>query len=222
MAFEGYPPDGLAFLNNLGSKDKAWFDANRKTYQTSIVAPTKAFVADLGERLGETISPHIVAQPKTNGSISPINNDLRFSPDKSPYKDHLLLKFWEGDNKKTAPTLWVRISRSDVGFATGSAIQDLNRRRELIDDDATGAELADALVELGDGRELHIAGSGYKKVPKPYSDDHPRTDLLRHKGFQARWQEPTPASIHSSDFVDFCADRLEKCARIHHWLVSNL
>ncbi|MFW2384061.1 MAG: DUF2461 family protein, partial [Acidimicrobiales bacterium] len=150
MAFEGYSPDGLAFLNILGSKDKVWFDANKKTYQTSLVAPTKAFVVDVGDRLAETISPHIVAQPKTNGSISPINNDLRFSPDKSPYKDHLLLKFWEGDNKKTAPTLWVRISTSDVGFATGSAIQDLNRWRELIDDDAAGAELADALVELGE------------------------------------------------------------------------
>ncbi|MCP4224618.1 MAG: DUF2461 domain-containing protein [Actinomycetia bacterium] len=221
-AFEGFSAGGLEFLHELGTQDKAWFDANRRTYDTTIVAPTKAFVATIGERLATGMAPGITAQPKTNGSISPINNDLRFSPDKSPYKDHLLLRFWEGDNKKTAPTLMVRISAEEIGFATGTALPDLDRWRHLIDDDDTGTELANALTELGQGRTLDIAGQGYKRVPKPYAEDHPRADLLRHKMFQARWAEPLPSSANDPGLVDYCIEQLEQCADIHHWLVANL
>ncbi|NNE95199.1 MAG: DUF2461 domain-containing protein [Acidimicrobiales bacterium] len=222
MAFEGFSAAALAFLTTLGQRDKAWFDANRATYQAEVVVPTKAFVAELGERLAEEISRAIVAQPKTNGSIAPINNDLRFAPNQPPYKDHLLIKFWEGENKKRAPTLWVRISGSDVGFATGSALPDLKRWRALIDDNTTGAELADALELLGKGRDLHVAGEGYKRVPKPYDGEHPRANLLRHKVFQARWSEPSPTAINGPGFLDFCMDRLTACAPVHTWLVAHL
>lgn len=221
--FSGFPREGLEFLTTLGTKDKTWFDANRSTYEQAVVGPTKAFVAVLGERLAEEISPGIVAQPKTNGSIAPINNDLRFSPDRPPYKDHLLLKFWDGDNKKTAPTLWVRISEADVGFASGAPIPSVERWRELVADESTGGELAAILTELGRGRKLDVAGQDYKKVPSPYDENHPRADLLRHKqGIQARWPEPTPASVTRASFVDWCMKRLLACVGLHHWFTANL
>lgn len=225
--FNGYPAEGLVFLQTLGAQDKAsgkpWFDANKKDYNELVVAPTKAFVSALGERLAGSFAPGIVALPKTNGSISPINNDLRFSPDKNPYKDHLLLRFWEGENKKTAPTLFVRISADEIGFASGMMLPSIDRWRELIDDETTGGALAAALAELAEGRDLDVAGEGYKRVPKPYPEDHPRADLLRHKGgFQARWPEPTPAAVNEASFVDFCLEQLEALAPIHLWLLQNL
>ena len=118
--FDGFPKEGLAFLRKLGTRDKKWFDANRKTYDATVVAPTKAFVVAVGERLDRGIAPGIVAQPKANGSIAPINNDLRFSPDKSPYKDHLLLRFWQGKDKKTAPTLEIPIVASQPNSSSSS------------------------------------------------------------------------------------------------------
>ncbi len=221
--FSGFPPEGLEFLRQLGGEDKAWFDERRKVYDQAVVAPTKAFVTAMGDALADGFAPAIVALPKANGSISPINNDLRFSPDKSPYKDHLLLRFWEGPDKKTAPTLFIRLGPDEVGFATGAAIGSLDHWRARIDDESTGGALADALTRLGRGRSLDVAGEGYKKVPKPFPADHPRADLLRHKGgFQARWSEPTPKSVGSAKFVDHCMKRLEACAEVHHWLVANL
>lgn len=221
--FSGFPREGLEFLTALGAGDKAWFDENRSTYQRAVVAPTKAFVSALGERLADDIAPGIVAQPKTNGSIAPINNDLRFSPDRSPYKDHLLIKFWDGDDKKTAPTLCVRISEADIGFASGAPFPSVERWRELVADEETGAELDAILTELGRGRKLDVAGRDYKKVPKPFDQDHPRADLLRHKqGLQARWTEPTPASVTRTSFVDWCLKRLGACADLHLWFTANL
>ncbi len=220
--FNGFPQEGIDFLATLGRSDKAWFDANRSTYNATVAGPAKAFVTAIGNGLADGIAPAIEAQPKVNGSIGPINNDLRFSPDKPPYKDHLFLRFWEGPDKKTAPTLFLRISPDTVGYATGTMLPDLDRWRSLVDDDTTGGALVDALDALGEGRELELDGSGYKRVPKPYAADHPRADLLRHKAFQARWLEPTPSVVTEAAFVDHCLERLEACADVHRWLVENL
>lgn len=221
MSFSGFPKSGLDFLMTLDTKNKAWFDANRGTYDTDLVPHAKVFVSELAELLADRISGGIEGQPKTNGSISPINNDLRFKPGASPYKDHLMFRFWEGPNKKTAPMLWVRVSPSDgVGFASGIAISDLDRWRSAIDEH--GEPFAKALDELVAATKADIAGEGLKTVPKPYAEDHPRSDLLRHKGFQVRWMKKTPASITKPAFADWCANELERTTKIHHWLVEHL
>lgn len=222
MTFDGFSEESINFLGQLGAADKTWFDEHRKEYSRLVADPAKAFVLAMGERLTTEIAPTIQAVPKTNGSIAPINNDLRFSPDKSPYKDHLMFRFWDGPVKKVAPTLFVRMAPKYTGFATGAALADLDRWRGHIDDPATGEPLAKALAKLGKGRSLDIAGQEYKKVPKPYDADHPRADLLRHKGFQARWTEPNPASLGSASYVDWCMKRLVACRDVHHWLVANL
>ncbi|MEE2965626.1 MAG: DUF2461 family protein [Acidobacteriota bacterium] len=84
LACGGFSTEGLRFLTTLGSKDKAWFDANRAVYEREVVAPTKAFVTALGEVLVNRISSGIVAQPKADASISPINNDVRFAQARWP------------------------------------------------------------------------------------------------------------------------------------------
>jgi len=219
--FTGFPKTGLDFLTTLGTKDKAWFDKNRGTYDSDVVPHAKAFVVELGELLGDRVSGGIEYAPKTNGSIAPINNDLRFNPDASPYKDHLMFKFWEGPNKKTAPMLWVRMSPSDgVGFASGIAISDLDRWRTAIDEH--GESFAKDLVALVKAQKAEVAGEGLKRVPKPYDENHPRGDLLRHKGFQVRWIKKTPKSITTAKFADWCATELERTTDLHHWLVEHL
>ena len=145
MTFAGFSRAGLSFLAELGNREKSWLDANRATYQAEVAEPAKAFAEAMGESLAMAISPDIVAVPKTNGSISPINNDVRFSKDASPYKDHLLFRFWEGSDKKSSPTLFVRVSEESVGFASGAHIGSIDRWRQLIADDETGSGLVTAI-----------------------------------------------------------------------------
>lgn len=220
--FTGFPRPGLDLLTELGHRDKAWLDANRATYDDAVAAPAKAFVDALGERLRTEVSPDLVAIAKVNGSISPINNDVRFAPGAAPYKDHLLFRFWEGAAKQTAPTLFVRVSAATVGFATGCTLADLDQWRAAVADETTGPALVGALSSLGRRRDLEVVGQALKRVPPPFGAEHPRADLLRHKGFQARWAEPTPASITRASFVDWCARRLVACADVHRWLVDEL
>lgn len=220
MAFDGYSDDSIGFLAALPSRDPDWFKANKKDYERLIVAPTKALVVELGDLLREHV-PDIVAEPKTNGSIAPINNDLRFSPDKSPYKDNLMLRLWEGSPKKTAPTLFVRISPDGVGFATGVIPADLDRWRAAVAGDA-GADLTDAIAGTVKATKAEVVGQELKRVPAPYEADHPRGDLLRHKMLQVRWLRPLPGSVSKPSFAGWCVGQLEHALPIHRWLVENL
>ena len=219
--FTGFPQTGLDFLTTLGTKNKTWFDANRRVYDSDVVPHAKAFVVELGEQLADRISGGIEYAPKTNGSIAPINNDLRFNPDASPYKDHLMFKFWEGPDKKLAPMLWVRMSPTEgVGFASGIVISKVDRWREAIDEH--GESFAADLAELAKKQRADVVGEGLKRVPKPYAEDHPRGDLLRHKGFQVRWIKKTPKVVTTAKFASWCATELERTAAVHHWLVEHL
>lgn len=218
MRFEGFSKEARDFMARLPSRDPAWFKDNRKDYVRLIADPTKALVSDLGEALGR-LAPNIQAVPKTNQSISPINNDLRFAPDKPPYKDHLLLHFWEGQKKKTSPTLHVRIAPDNVGFAVGIAPADVAAWRRLLDSDA-GERLAIEVARLAKAKKADVVGQSLKRVPKPYDPDHPRADLLRHKWLQVRWPEPVPAVIGKPTFVNWCVERLEQCLPVHRVLVD--
>ncbi|MCY3647880.1 MAG: DUF2461 domain-containing protein [Chloroflexi bacterium] len=215
-----FPAEARDFLRELPTHDKAWFDANRPSYQSLIAEPAKALVEAVATDLRNELSPAIVGVPRVNGSISPINRDIRFSADKTPYKDHLLFRWWEGEGKKTAPTLFVRLAADEVGFATGVMLPSLDRWRELVDSEATGAALASAVAELVTETGAEVAGIEYKRVPKPYPAEHPRADLLRCKWLQVRWMEPFPED--DSDLAPWCARHLLRCAAVHRWLVEHL
>jgi uncharacterized protein (TIGR02453 family) len=220
--FTGFPAEGLALLTVLPRRDTAWFKANRPTYEAAVALPAKAFVDALGDRLRSNISVGIVSSPKVNGSIAPINNDVRFSKGKSAYKDHLLFRFWEGSEKKTAPTLFVRLSAKSIGFASGAMFPDVDLWRRRVDDDATGKRLATTVAKLEKKKNAEVVGAELKRVPAPYPAEHPRGDFLRHKMIQVRWPEPTPKAVATARFADWCATRIDACADLHHWLVKNL
>ncbi len=218
MAFAGFSDEALTFLADLPTRDPDWFKANKKDYQRLVADPTKELVVAIGDALAPSV-PELVAEPKTNGSIAPINNDLRFSPDKAPYKDHIMLRFWEGSPKKTAPTLFVRMTSTECGFASGVIPADVDTWRSAIDGDQ-GAVIAEEIEKLVKAKKAEVAGQELKRVPAPYDADHPRADLLRHKMLQVRWLEPLPASVSKPAFADWCAKRLEAAVPLHRALVE--
>jgi len=219
--FAGFSNAGLALLDHLPDLDRDGFQAVRPEYEAEILSPAKDFVVAVGDLLQERVSPELNAEPKVNGSLSPINNDLRFSPDKPLYKDHLLFNFWEGAPKKLAPTLRIRLTAEKAGFATGAAFdkEGLQRWRGALDGDE-GATFASLSGELAAATGADVAGQELKKVPAPFDPDHPQGELLRFKGYQLRWQEDLPSSVGSASFAEWCVERLERAAPIHRWLLD--
>jgi|GEM_PF-1175613 len=223
--FTGIPKEGIEFLEELPKRDKDWFNDWRDLYEESLLLPTKALVVAVGERLQKSVSESLTAKPAINGSISPIFRDLRFSSDKTVFKDNLMLNFWDGSPKKTAPTLRIRITPHQIGFSVGAVFAEqplLDHWRNAIADPSSGKIIEQAIDDLKHQFPINIPEPELKKTPSSFENDHPRKELLRRKSIQLRWPESTPPSIHESSFADWCSERLEQTKAIHLWFKNNL
>lgn len=221
--FDGFP-QGVGLLTEIGRSTKQEFARIKDRWQEEILGPTRCFVEELGTTLRATISPTLCAVPKVNGSIAPITRDLRFSPDRDhPYKDHVLLNFWDGEPKRSSATIRLRLGTDMVGFAAGSAFgadgllkwrQALCARR--------GQELVEALDELERLHDLSFSTPELKGVPNGFAPAGTKsTELIRHKSFQVRFLEPTPPLLTTPQFVDWVAERFGELGTIHNWLVEH-
>lgn len=218
MTFTGFDRDALRLLASLPTWSPETYADHKRQLSDGVTAPGLALITDVADRLDAAL----MVAPRS--SVSPLHRDLRFAgPDAPRYKDHLLLTAWEGADKRSSPILWIRLDATQAGFASGMgftpAVRD--RWREAIAG-SDGERLAAELTSLARLDRFEVDGDEVKRVPKPYDADHPRADLLRKTGFQARFIEPLPTSVDSSAFVDWCAERLERLLPVHRWLVDEL
>lgn len=223
--FTGFPAAGAAFLADLvANNDKAWFDANRSGWDDALLAPAKAFVLAAGARLRE-FAPEVEVEPRVNGSIARINRDVRFSADKSPYKDHLDIMFWVGAKRTQADSLFFwRLTPAELILGAGThafSPDALARYRDAVADDTRGAELVSLVSEL-EAAGHRIGGEHYKRVPRGYSVEGEREPLIRHNALWAARHEPHPPLLSDAGLVDYCTDYWRQVAPLHRWILAEL
>src|ERR1051325_2256084 len=68
------------------------FAAHRRQYQSAVLAPVKAFVADLGPII-HLLNEAFDTEPRVGRTISRINNDLRFHRSRPPYRPWMYVGF---------------------------------------------------------------------------------------------------------------------------------
>ncbi len=221
MTFSGFDPRAVALLAKLPQLDEAQYGEARELLAEGLRAPGVALIEAVADALDAALTVD------RRRSVSPLHRDLRFAAPGTPrYKDHLLVTAWQGPDKKTAPTLWIRVDAESVGFASGVAFtpQIRARWREAVGGQP-GEALAEHIAALTKAHRRHefdVAGDQVKRVPKPWDESHPRADLLRLTGFQARFREPLPAAIAKPAFAGWCAKRLNDLLPVHAWLVAEL
>jgi len=117
--FLGFSKESLAFLKKLEDKkcnNKLWFDKNRDLYENYIKLPMRALIDSLAGELFK-IDPSIVVSYK---SIFRINRDIRFSNDKTPYKNMSSASFCFNTIKKPEiPQFYFHLSPVEFLFAGG-------------------------------------------------------------------------------------------------------
>ena len=98
--FTGFGPETFAFLRDLTlHNDRDWFMANRARYEEHYLAAALGFIEAIGPRLAAELPGDVRFEARVNGSLFRINRDIRFSKDKTPYKNHIDMWFWTGDKK---------------------------------------------------------------------------------------------------------------------------
>ena len=176
MTFRGWPSEALEFYEGLAADNsKTYWTAHQTFYEERVREPMRELLAALEPEFGP-------------GKIFRPYRDVRFSSDKSPYKTHL--------------GAWLEfggyLQLSADGLAAGSGMyhmeaDQLDRYRKAVAGERTGKQLTDVIAAIGTaGIGVHGHDS-LKTAPRGYPKDHPRVDLLRHKGLTT-WQEWEPAA----------------------------
>lgn len=205
---EYFTPEFFEFFRALAKNNrKDWFDANKARYVAAVQEPAIRFVRDAGARL-KKISPHIVGEAKAfGGSISRIYRDIRFSPDKRPYKDHIGIHFWHDQAKPPehmTPGYFLHLQSGESGVHSGVWQPDAPILRKIRDRIVDQPDAWKAVLRS----KIPLEGDSLKRPPPGYDPNHPMIQDLRRKDFIAgrRFRD---AEVTSPTFLE---EFLEACA----------
>jgi uncharacterized protein (TIGR02453 family) len=201
MAFSGWPAEAVEFYQGLSADNtKAYWTAHKAVYDALVHAPMAELLAELAGEFG----PGRIARPY---------RDVRFRADKSPYKTAIYATLEAGG--------YVKFSAAGLTAALGyyvMAPDQLDRYRRAVADDACGVTLADIVARLSSG-QIQVGGTqSLKSAPRGYPLDHPRIDLLRHKGLIAWRDWPVAAWLGTPAARLRVVDFLHAAAPLQDWL----
>jgi uncharacterized protein (TIGR02453 family) len=204
MAFSGWPEEALDFYDGLAADNtKTYWTAHKAVYQELVLGPMAELVDELAAEFGDT-------------KIFRPYRDVRFSPDKTPYKTHIGAMVGSG---------YVQLSAHGLAAGDGMyvmAADQLDRYRQAVASDRIGPELEQVIATV---EKAGIGVSGrdtLKSAPRGYPVDHPRIGLLRHKGLVA-WQEwPAGAWLGTAEAKDRVVTFLSTTRPLSDWLADQV
>jgi uncharacterized protein (TIGR02453 family) len=224
--FEGFPRECIDFFRELARNNTTtWFDEHKSEYEKYVIKPARLFITDMGDRL-HAIVPDINADPRVNRSIFRIYRDTRFSGDKTPYKTHLGIWFWEG----AAPRMecsgfYFHLEPERIMLGSGMyrfPENKLDKFRNYVLTNKHGDELSRIVSEITAIGRASLGGVHYKRIPRGYDSSHPNASFLLHDGLWAGMESAIPEELFSSALLDYCLERFIHTLPIHRWLVEFL
>lgn len=205
MAFRGWPIEAVEFYEGLEADNtKAYWTAHKPVYEGEVHAPMAALLEELAGEFG----PARITRPY---------RDVRFRADKSPYKTAIYAVFDRGG--------YVHFGADGLTAGMGywqMAPDQLDRYRAAVADDRAGSDLV-AVIDRLTGQKVEVGGSSsLKSAPRGYPRDHPRIELLRHKGLIA-WRHWDPAAwLHTAAAKRRVVDFLRVAAPLQDWLDDHV
>jgi uncharacterized protein (TIGR02453 family) len=204
VPFAGFGAGAVAWFAGLErDNSKAYFEATRAVFERDVRGPFTALLDELSLEFGG--EPHVFRQ----------HRDIRFSPDKSPYKTRTYGVLHNGSG-----TAWYA-SVASAGLYAGTgywrmANDQLERYRAAVSDEL--AALLDGAVAAG----LELAPPALKTVPRGFPRDHPQAALLRYKDVIAGRALPAGPALESREALEFAAATWRAAAPLNAWLADHV
>lgn len=211
MTFDGFGDGAIDWFEGLErDNSKRYFEATRALYLDEVREPFELMLEELADELGAQV--HVFRQ----------NRDIRFSPDKSPYKTNT----YGIVHSRPGSAAGMYASISARGLYAGSgyyrmARDQLESYHEAVLDDRTGPELA-ALLDRVTADGLELSEPALKTAPRGMTRDHPRTHLLRYKSvFAGRLLSPEKA-LAGREPLRFVAATWSKAEPLRAWFDDHV
>ena len=200
--------DSLQFIDDLtANNNRDWFLDNKKRYEKFKTDYQSLVAAFLDEMKPLDKSLELL---EVKNCTFRINRDIRFSKDKTPYKNHLGIWMSSGVKGLNRAGYYIHLGRKESFIAGGfysPEAPDLKKVRKEI------AFFHDDLEEIVSEKSFKkIFGSldqsnSLKNAPKDYEKDHPAIEFLKLKSFTAT-QKIDFTDAAKADFVKKTVEKL--------------
>ena len=205
MAFSGWPEEALDFYDGLAADNsKSYWTEHKAIYEQKVLRPMTELTEELAAEFGE---------PK----IFRPYRDVRFSADKSPYKNHI--------GAVIGGTGYVQLSAEGLGAGAGMwqmGPEDLERYRAAVASDGPGPGLEQVIARI-EKAGISVHGHGVlKSAPRGYPADHPRIALLRYKGLTAWKQWPVEPWLETAAAKDHVISFFRTVQPLCSWLTTHV
>jgi uncharacterized protein (TIGR02453 family) len=207
MAFRGWPVEAVEFYEGLqADNSKVYWQENKTVYEDCVRVPMEQLLAELADEFGP-------------GKLFRPYRDTRFSADKAPYKTNCAATL--GPGGQSVGQAYVSFSADGLSVGGGLYMPDpaaLQRYRTAVDRDKSGDQLAGVVAALHDGGYEIMAHDVLKTAPRGFPKDHPRIDLLRHKGIAMMKNWPVGAWLGTAKAKDRVVSTLRAGVPLNEWL----
>lgn len=203
-------PSTFKFLKELANHNvKEWFDTNRKLYDLA-KEDVVALVTDIiKEHSKNDLS---IAEQEGKKCVMRINRDIRFSKDKTPYKNNFGIGINKAGKKSMLAGYYMHIQPGQ-SFVAGGVWQpeaaDLKKIRQEIDYNFSEFEkvVTDKKFTSELGGLERSEGQLLTRPPKGYEADNPAIEYLKQKSFIAS-KSFTDEEVCHKDFVKMAAQAM--------------
>ncbi len=205
--FDGFGPKVRRWFQGLeADNSREYFAAHRDVFEESVRDQMEALLTELSDKFGGEVK------------LFRQNRDVRFSPDKSPYKTNTygVLR----GSELAAQGLYASISARGLVAGSGyhmMARDQLERYRDAVADDARGPELG-KLVAKAEKAGLELWSESLATAPRGYPKDHTRIVLLRRKSLALGGTLTFGRGINRTDGLQFVTRTWRAAAPVTGWL----
>lgn len=220
--FRGFTQETVTFFSELKHhNDAAWFNERRDIYDRHVIEPARHFILAVGDLLKPHL-PELVADPRINKSVFRLHRDVRFSPDKTPFKTHLGIWLWEGEGPRMeCPGFYFHLEPPNILLAGGLYIFAdylLEEYRHSVVHDKYGRAMEEAIEEVKASGNYQVGEKRLSKVPRAFDKTHPRAQYLLYTGLSAFIEMPIPTELYGEELPSFCVKYFLDMMPLHMWL----
>ncbi|HTV07644.1 MAG TPA: DUF2461 domain-containing protein [Candidatus Aquilonibacter sp.] len=196
-----FSPAAMTFLRGLArNNDRNWFNARKSIYERELKAPMLALIDEITQSMADYAPEHMRPAHK---SMMRIYRDIRFSPDKRPYKTHLSA-WWtrRGMEKTSGGGFYLHIGPKDCFLAAGVYMPERDQllalRRWMAENHRSYRAQLNRLLKPRGARTpavQPIDAEALSRMPKGFPACHPADELLRARNWGVRCVLPASLAL---------------------------
>lgn len=216
--FQGFTDRTFEFFMAIGfNNNREFFQANHAWYVDAVREPARALVADLNDVV-RGVDPSLETRPQK--VVSRINRDIRFSNDKSPYRDYIWLAFRRpGSERKSTLGLFFDMSAEGASFGMGfydrnMPMMNALRRRILTEPEALTALTAPVLARY------RLYPREMKRLQIPDQVPEPLRPWYRLRGFYVEREIRDFSLLKSPRLADALAEGFLELKPLYQYLLA--